>query len=129
MPRRPYGPWGGPRGPWRGGPRGPWGPRRGRPVIIRESVMPGLGLGNAGGLIGDIVAGGIGYLVGKNSAQQDQQYQQQQPYQQQPPVQQYQQSTEEQRLQRLNLLGQMRAQGTLTEEEFQREKQRILNGY
>jgi hypothetical protein len=51
--------------------------------------MGGLGFGGGGGLIGDLLAGGVGYLVGKNSAQNQPQYQQ---YQQYPPNQpQYQQ--------------------------------------
>lgn len=104
-----------------------------------------LGLGGGGGLIGDLLAGGVGYLMGKNTSQNQPQYpaqyQQYQPqYQQatpqyQPPVPQYQPAqgsaggVQDGRLAQLNLLGQMRAQGTLTDDEFQAEKQKIMNGY
>jgi hypothetical protein len=102
----------------------------------------GLGLGGGGGLMGDLLAGGVGYLMGKNTSQNQPQYPaqyQQNPaqYQQatpqyQPPVPQYQPAqggVQDGRLAQLNLLGQMRTQGTLTDEEFQAEKQKILNGY
>lgn len=83
--------------------------------------------------------------MGRNSSQSQQQYSAQ--YQQYPPqyqqaAPQYQQtvpqyqsvqgsagSVQDARLAQLNLLGQLRAQGTLTDEEFQAEKQKILNGY
>jgi hypothetical protein len=64
--------------------RGPfWGGgymrRRGFPLF----PMGGYGMGmGGGGLIGDLVAGGIGYMMGKQSAQQAPQYQ---PPQYQPP--------------------------------------------
>jgi hypothetical protein len=105
----------------------------------------GLGLG---GLLSDLLSGGVGYLIGKNSAQNQQQSAPYQPYQQSaPPYQQYpspyqqpappyqpspsQESgsnTQDNRLAQLRQLGQLREQGVLTEEEFQAEKQRILNG-
>ncbi len=107
----------------------------------------GLGLG---GLLSDLLSGGIGYLIGKNSAQNQQQqaapYQQSyqqpaSPYQQylsqyQQPAPPYQPSpsqesvgnTQDSRLAQLRLLGQLREQGVLTDEEFQAEKQRILDG-
>ena len=138
--------WGNPR--WGGGCGGGWG---GGPFMGRRAGYPllggmgGLGMGGGGGLMGDLLAGGVGYLVGKNSSQGQPQYPSQ--YQQNPP--QYQQATpqyqqavpqyqpaqgptggvQDGRLARLNLLGQLRAQGTLTDEEFQIEKQKILNGY
>ncbi len=91
----------------------------------------GLGLG---GLLSDLLSGGVGYLIGKNSAQNQQQSAPYQPYQQPAPP--YQPSpsqesggnTQDNRLAQLRLLGQLREQGVLTEEEFQAEKQRILNG-
>ena len=64
--------------------RGPfWGGRymrrRGFPLF----PMGGYGMGmGGGGLIGDLMAGGIGYMMGKQSAQQAPQYQ---PPQYQPP--------------------------------------------
>jgi Short C-terminal domain len=57
--------------------RGPFGGggymrRRGFPLF----PMGGYGMGmGGGGLIGDLMAGGIGYLMGKQSAQQAPQYQ------------------------------------------------------
>jgi hypothetical protein len=91
----------------------------------------GLGLGGlGGGLLSDLLSGGVGYLMGKNSAQNQQQqaaqyqqpapqYQQyppqyQQPYQQ--PAPQYQPSssqrsagnTQDNRLAQLRQLGQLR---------------------
>jgi len=106
--------------------------------------MGGPGMGGGGGLIGDLLAGGVGYLAGKNSSQNQPQYSpqyQQYPpqYQQatpqyQPPVPQYQPAqgsaggVQDGRLAQLNLLGQLREQGILTDAEFQAEKQKILNG-
>ena len=69
--------------------RGPfWGGRymrrRGFPLF----PMGGYGMGmGGGGLIGDLMAGGIGYMMGKQSAQQAPQYQ---PPQYQPQTPQYQ---------------------------------------
>ncbi len=132
--------WGGRGGGWGGGPF--MGRRVGYPLL---GGMGGFGLGGGGGLIGDLLAGGVGYLMGKNTSQNQPQYpaqyQQYQPqYQQatpqyQPPVPQYQPAqgsaggVQDGRLAQLNLLGQMRAQGTLTDDEFQAEKQKIMNGY
>ena len=67
--------------------RGPfWGGRymrrRGFPLF----PMGGYGMGmGGGGLIGDLMAGGIGYMMGKQSAQQPPQYQPPQYQSQQPP--------------------------------------------
>jgi Short C-terminal domain len=47
--------------------------RRGFPLFPMGGY--GMGMGMGGGLIGDLVAGGIGYLMGKQSAQQTPQYQ------------------------------------------------------
>jgi hypothetical protein len=47
--------------------------RRGFPLFPMGGY--GMGMGMGGGLMGDLVAGGIGYLMGKQSAQQGQQYQ------------------------------------------------------
>jgi Short C-terminal domain len=126
-----HGGWGNPR--WGGGWGGPFVGRR-----VGYSMLGGLGLGGGGGLMGDLLAGGVGYLMGKNSSQNQQQYPPQ--YQQAAP--QYQQTVpqyqpmqgsaggvQDGRLAQLNLLGQLRASGTLTDAEFQAEKQKILNGY
>ncbi len=134
---------GGYRG-WGGG----WGGGRriGYPLCGGGFGLGGLG---GGGLLSDLLSGGVGYLMGKNSAQNQQQaaqyppqYQQPAPqYQQYPPqcqqpAPQYQPSpsqgsggnTQDRRLAQLRQLGQLREQGVLTEDEFQAEKQRILNG-
>jgi predicted lipid-binding transport protein (Tim44 family) len=138
---------------------GPYMRRRGFPLF----PMGGYGMGG-GGLIGDLMAGGIGYLIGKQSAQQAPQYQtpqyqppqpsqyqapqyqpQQAPQYQpsqapqyQPP--QYQASTVtpnqqvtgassvNERLAQLKLLGHLRDTGLLTNDEFEREKQKIMQG-
>ncbi len=129
---------------WGGGCCG--GRRTGYPLFGGGFGLGGLG----GGLLGDLLSGGIGYLMGKKSGQNQQQQAApyQQPYQQPaPPYQQYpsqdQQptppyqpspsqgsvgNTQDNRLAQLRLLGQLREQGILTNEEFQAEKQRILNG-
>jgi hypothetical protein len=80
-------------GPLWGGPfmGGPFRRRRGFPLL----PMGGFGWGmGGGGLLGDLMAGGIGYMMGRQSGQQgaSQQYQQPQyqPPQYQPPPQQYQ---------------------------------------
>jgi Short C-terminal domain len=138
--------------------------RRGFPLF----PMGGYGMGG-GGLIGDLMAGGIGYMIGKQSAQQAPQYQtpqyqppqpsqyqtpqyqpQQAPQYQTPQYQpsqapqyqppQYQASTvtpnqqvtgassENERLAQLKLLGHLRDTGLLTNDEFEAEKQKIMQG-
>ena len=94
-----------------------------------------MGMGG-GGLMGDLVAGGIGYLMGKQSAQQAQQYQgpHYQTPQYQPPVGTPNQqaptaSGENERLAQLKLLGHLRESGLLTNDEFEAEKQKIMQGY
>jgi membrane protease subunit (stomatin/prohibitin family) len=97
------------------------------------------------------MAGGIGYMMGRQSGQQYQQPQYQQPqyqppqqYQQpyyQPPQpqqtpqyqapQQYQQpaaGASNDTLAQLKLLGHLRDNGLLTDDEFEAEKQKILHG-
>src|SRR2546430_17539558 len=107
--------------------RGPfWGGgymrRRGFPLF----PMGGYGMG-MGGLLGDLAAGGIGYMMGKQSAQQTQQYQglqYQTPQYQPPQTPQYQApavspnqqaaaSGESGRLAQLKLLGHLRDSGLL----------------
>ncbi len=83
-------------------------------------------------LLGDLMAGGIGYLMGKQSAQQTppQQYQAPQTPQYQAP--QYQAPAPgagNERLAQIKLLGHLRDSGLLTNDEFEAEKQKILHGY
>jgi DNA segregation ATPase FtsK/SpoIIIE-like protein len=108
------------------------------------------GFGGGGSLLGDLAAGGIGYMLGSRSAQQQQyqapqyqapQYQQPPQYQApqyQAPQPQYQNAAPYQQapaggasneaLSQLKLLGHLRDSGMLTNDEFEAEKQKILNG-
>ncbi len=129
------------------------GPFMGGPFMVRRRGFPLLPIGGIGGyglvggmgtLLDSVMAGGLGYLVGRNArSSAQQQYQQQYPQYQQPyppqyqqqPAQQYQQpyqapanSPADNRIAQLRQLGQLRESGVLTDEEFQAEKQRILNG-
>src|SRR5579875_109830 len=126
-------------GGWGGG-WGGWGGRRIGFPLIGGWGLGGLGGFGGGGLLGDLLSGGVGYMIGKNSAQNQQQYQQypQYPPQYQQPAPQYQPpaqastptgSTQNNRLAQLKLLGQLHDQGVLSDDEFQAEKQRILNGF
>ena len=69
---------------------------------------PGLPPFSRGGLLGDLLIGGLGYLLGR---------QQRQP----------QANAQSEQLAQLRLLGQLRESGVLTEEEFQAQKQKILH--
>ena len=122
--------------------------RRGFPLLF---PMGGFGMGTGGSLLGDLAAGGIGYLMGRQSAQQSPQYQppQYQAPQYQPPqapqyqtpqyqAPQYQPPANQQgatasggdaRLAQLQLLGHLRDSGLLTNDEFEAEKRKILQGY
>ncbi len=123
--------------------------RRGFPLFPMGGYGMGMGMG---GLMGDLVAGGIGYLMGKQSAQQGQQYQTPQyqppqtpqyqtPQYQPPQTPQYQppavtpnqQATAasgvNERLAQLKLLGHLRDSGLLTNDEFEVEKRKIMQGY
>jgi hypothetical protein len=116
-----------------------------------------------GGLLGNLAAGGIGYLLGKQSTQQAPQYQAPQyqgpssqyqtPQYQGPPPQyqtpqyqapqtpQYQApavmpnqqvgaaSGENEKLAQLKLLGHLHDSGLLTNDEFEAEKRKIMQGY
>jgi hypothetical protein len=143
------------RGPFWGG---PYMRRRGFPLLSPLGGL-GLGLGMGGGssLLGDLAAGGIGYLMGRQSAQQapapqyqppqyqvpPPQYQppqtpQYQPPQYQPPQTppyqppQYQAPAaggSSEQLSQLKLLGHLRDTGLLTNDEFEAEKRKILQGY
>ncbi len=148
------------RGRFGGGPfmGGPYMRRRGFPLLPMGGFGMGMGgfggMGGGGGLLGDLMAGGIGYMMGRQTGQQgaSQQYQQPQyqppQYQQQPqyqtpqyqpsqapqyqvPPQQYQQSAVgggNDTLAQLKLLGHLRDSGMLTDDEFEAEKQKILHG-
>ncbi len=123
--------------------------RRGFPLLF---PMGGYGMGmGMGGLLGDLAAGGIGYMIGKQSAQQAQQYQgpqyqgpppqYQTPQYQPPQTPQYQtpavtpgqQATAasggNEKLAQLRLLGHLRESGLLTNDEFEAEKRKIMQGY
>lgn len=132
--------WGGPF--WGGGFRR----RRGFPLLGMGGYGWGMrGMGGGGGLLGDLLAGGIGYMMGRQSGQQYQQpqyqptpQQYQAPYYQPPqtpqyqPPQQYQQpagGTSNETLAQLKLLGHLRDSGMLTNDEFEAEKQKILHGH
>jgi len=75
------------------------------------------------------VVGGAGYAIGKSKGRKAQEaeaeatYQQQAPAQQQPAA-----SSEEDTIEQLKKLGELRDSGVLTEEEFQKEKRKILGG-
>ncbi len=123
-----------------------------------------MGMGMGGGLLGELAAGGIGYLMGKQSAQQAQQYQAPQyqgpppqyqtPQYQPPQTPQYQTpqyqppqtphyqapavmpnqqtaatSGGNEKLAQLKLLGHLRESGLLTNDEFEAEKRKIMQGY
>jgi hypothetical protein len=152
---------------------GPYMRRRGFPLFPMGGYGMGMGMGGGGGLIGDLMAGGIGYMMGRQSAQQTPQYQppqyqtpqyqpQQTPQYQPPPQYQTQQapqyqppqqyqtpqyqppqyqasastpnqqapaaSGENERLAQLKLLGHLRDSGMLTNDEFEVEKQKIMQG-
>ncbi len=127
--------------------RGPfWGGgymrRRGFPLFPMGGYGMGMGMG---GLLGDLVAGGIGYMMGKQSAQQGPQYQgpppqyqtpqyqpPQSPQYQAPAVTPNQQATASggsESLAQLKLLGHLRDSGLLTNDEFEVEKRKIMQGY
>ena len=132
---------------WGGGGWGGWGGGWGGGPFMRRRGFPlfgggfGMGMGG-GGLMSDLLAGGLGYMVGRQQGGQNQQY----PPQYQPPVQQYQPypaqpqqgvpqyqtpqgSAQTGQIAQLRLLGELHDKGVLTNDEFQQEKQKILNGF
>ena len=133
------------RGPFWGG---PYMRRRGFPLFPMGGFGMGMGMGGGGSLLGDLAAGGIGYLMGRQSAQQAPQYQAPQyqppqtpqyqaPQYQPPQAPQYQPPANQQapaasggneRLAQLQLLGHLRDSGLLTNDEFEAEKRKILQG-
>lgn len=71
-----------------------------------------------------LLAGGLGYMLG---SQMQKANQQQTPPQYQQPAPQG--NPADARLAQLQQLGQLHASGVLNDEEFEREKQKILNGF
>ena len=119
-----------PRGGFGGRGFGGFGGRR-----FGAPMMGGMGMGMGGGspLLTTLMAGGMGYLFGSNSAQQAQQAPPPpQPY----PAYPYQappaampapaSNADSGNLAKLQLLGQLHESGVLTDEEFAQQKQRIL---
>ncbi|HLI72027.1 MAG TPA: SHOCT domain-containing protein [Ktedonobacteraceae bacterium] len=91
---------------------------RGGPWLRRPPLLP-FGRIGRGGLLNDLLVGGLGYLIGRQQGQA----QYRPPYQPQQP----QGGAQGEQLTRLKLLGELRESGVLTEEEFQAQKQKILH--
>lgn len=93
--------------------------------------MGGWGMGSP--LLNALMAGGLGYMLGSNAAQQAAPpYPQYQPYPYQPPpapAQAPASGADSGKLAQLQLLGELHASGTLTDDEFESEKQRILRSW
>ena len=70
------------------------------------------------------VAGGAGYYAGRKSAQAEER--KAQPSESAPPATSQEPSGEADKLEQLKKLGELRDAGTITEEEFEREKQKIM---
>jgi len=86
---------------------------------MRRPGPPPFGNFGRGGLLSNLLVGGLGYLIGRQQVHN----QQSQPLpSSQPP----QASAQSDQLAQLRLLGQLRESGVLTDEEFQEQKQRIL---
>ncbi len=81
-------------------------------LFLRRPILPPFGRRS---LLGELLAGGLGYLLGRQQGQS--QSQQRQP----------QANAQSDQLAQLSLLGQLRESGVLTEEEFQEQKQKILH--
>ncbi len=97
--------------------------RFGAPLVM---PMGGWGMGGYGSpLLTTLMAGGLGYALGSNSAQPAYpQY----PYQAPPPTAPAPQGSnaDNGKLAQLQLLGELHASGALTDDEFEMQKQRIL---
>jgi Short C-terminal domain len=97
-------------------------------------LMPmGMGMGMGSPLLTTLMAGGLGYALGSSAAQQAApQAPQAPPYQPYPyqapqaPPQGQVPSADSGRLAQLKLLGELHESGILTDDEFEREKQRVL---
>lgn len=123
-------------------PRGGFGRGFGRGFGMRRFgaplVVPMGGMGGFGSpLLTSLMAGGLGYVMGSNAAQQNQPPPAYQPYPypypypyQAPPAapQGPMYSADTGKLAQLQLLGELHDNGTLTDDEFESEKQRILRG-
>lgn len=127
----PRGGFGGFRGGF-GGFRGGFGGRRiGAPIIMGSGGMGGFGLGSP--LLTSLLAGGVGYALGSNSAQNAPQGQPVYPATPQyypVPVATPQASAsggDTGRLAQLQLLGELHDSGVLSDDEFEREKRRVLS--
>lgn len=110
-------------------PRGGFGGRGFGMRRFGAPLMPmGMGMGMGSPLLTTLMAGGLGYALGSNAAQQAPPYQ---PYPYQAPPAPPQgpvsvSSADSGRLAQLKLLGELHESGILTDDEFEREKQRIL---
>lgn len=87
-------------------------------------VLPMGGYGSP--LLTGLLAGGIGYALGNQSAQQNQPPPVYQPYPYQVQPGQAPPDAESGKLAQLKLLGELHESGVLTDDEFERQKQRIL---
>src|SRR5712691_6168600 len=101
--------------------RGPYMRRRGFPLLFPMGGFGmGMGMGGYGSsLLGDLAAGGIGYLMGRQSAPAPQYPSPTVAPNQQAPV----ANSGNERLAQLKLLGHLRESGLLTNDEFEVEKQ------
>lgn len=132
-----------PRGGFGGGfGRGGFGRGMGMRRFGAPLVMPmggwGMGMGGFGSpLLTSLLAGGVGYALGSSTAQQGAQQAPPYPYPSYPPYP-YQgppaapqgvaSSADNGKLAQLKLLGELHDSGTLTDDEFESQKQRILRG-
>ena len=114
-----------PRGFGGGFGRGGFGMRR------RGMPLLGMGMGMGSPLLSGLMGGGLGYLLGRNSNQPAEPQVQQvapaptsQPPQAAPAAG---ANPDSERLAQLKLLGELHDSGVLTDDEFAREKARILN--
>jgi hypothetical protein len=104
--------------------------RGGMPLI----GMGGMGMGMGSPLLSGLMTGGLGYLLGRSSSQQQEPQvvqvvpastsQQSQPSQAAPAPS---SGADGDKLAQLKLLGELHSSGVLTDEEFTREKNRILD--
>lgn len=109
-----------------------FGMRRFGPPLVMP--MGGWGMGMGSPLLTSLLAGGVGYALGSNAAQQNAEppsYPQPYPYPYPAPStapQPQMPGADSGTLAQLKLLGELHASGTLTDDEFESEKQRILRG-
>jgi hypothetical protein len=108
-----------------------FGMRRYGPPLVMPMGGWGMGMGGYGSpLLTSLLAGGVGYTLGSNAAQQNQQQTpvyQPYPYPYQaPPQATSAPGVDNGQLAQLKLLGDLRNSGVLTDDEFERQKQRLL---